>query len=129
MATRLVIERFDDLDGSKDATIVQFSLDSVKYKIDLSEEHKDELYQLLARYIAAARKVTGKKKSVKAQPSTRTQDTSLFASTKDVRAWARGLTPDELIRFMGSRSGYTKVRDHGRLPIALYKAHARTHQQ
>lgn len=48
-------EIIDDIDGSRPARAVSFSLDGTTYRIDLSAEHEDELRYILTRYIAHAR--------------------------------------------------------------------------
>jgi hypothetical protein len=47
----------DDLDGSKAAETLTFGLDGRAYEIDLSEQHASALRQVLARHIAAGRRV------------------------------------------------------------------------
>lgn len=56
--TRTVIT--DDIDGTvldDNATPVRFALDGTQYELDLSEDNADELRQLLAPWIKAARKL------------------------------------------------------------------------
>jgi hypothetical protein len=58
MAQTRIIEIFDDLDGTPDATPHEFSLDGVTYKIDLSEANHQKLLSGLNTFITSARKIT-----------------------------------------------------------------------
>jgi hypothetical protein len=49
----------DDIDGSEAAETVPFGLDAVGYKIDLNTERAAELRNVLAQYVAAARRAGG----------------------------------------------------------------------
>jgi hypothetical protein len=49
----------DDLDGSSAEGTVRFGLDGVEYEIDLNAGHAKELRDALARYVDAARRVSG----------------------------------------------------------------------
>ncbi|HEY7595412.1 MAG TPA: Lsr2 family protein [Actinophytocola sp.] len=62
MAQKVLVQLIDDLDGeaSDDVTTVQFGLDGVTYEIDLSESNADQLRNLLADYVAAARRTGGR---------------------------------------------------------------------
>jgi Lsr2 len=62
MAQKVLVQLIDDLDGtsSEDVTTVQFGLDGVTYEIDLSESNADRLRDLLADYVAAARRTGGR---------------------------------------------------------------------
>ena len=61
MAQRVQVQMVDDLDGSEASQTVPFSLDGVTYEIDLSEENASGLRDELARYVAAARRIGGRK--------------------------------------------------------------------
>lgn len=61
MAQRVQVQMVDDLDGSEASQTVPFSLDGVTYEIDLSEENASALRDELARYVAAARRIGGRK--------------------------------------------------------------------
>ena len=61
MAQRVHVEMVDDLDGSEASQTVPFSLDGVTYEIDLSEENASALRDELGRYVAAARRIGGRK--------------------------------------------------------------------
>ena len=61
MAQRVQVQMVDDLDGSEASQTVPFSLDGVTYEIDLSEENASALRDELARYVASARRIGGRK--------------------------------------------------------------------
>jgi hypothetical protein len=54
VASKTVVELFDDLDGGRADETVRFALDGVEYEIDLSAEHAAKLRDMLAVYIGHA---------------------------------------------------------------------------
>lgn len=56
MASKTVVELFDDLDGGRADETVSFALDGVDYEIDLSTAHARVLREILAEYVAKAHK-------------------------------------------------------------------------
>jgi hypothetical protein len=80
----------DDLDGSGEATAIEFSFDGVNYSIDLSKKNKSAFEKALKPYIEAAKKTGGRR--VRATPAasrprsrrTSTPKTDLAA----IREWA-----------------------------------------
>src|SRR5512143_950605 len=58
MARRTMVELVDDLDGSPAVATVRFGYDGRDYEIELSEEHAQELDELLAPYLEHARRVS-----------------------------------------------------------------------
>jgi hypothetical protein len=60
MAKQTVTRLIDDIDQGPADESVSFGLDGVLYDIDLSEVHAKELRAVLAPYIEAGRKVTGR---------------------------------------------------------------------
>jgi Lsr2 len=59
MAKKTVVVLVDDLNGEPADTTVRFGLDSRDYELDLTEANARELRDAVARYIPAARKVSG----------------------------------------------------------------------
>src|SRR5512144_1156826 len=57
MVQRLIMERFDDLDGSPAVETVRFGYAGREYEIDLNEEHASHLDEALAPYVEHARAV------------------------------------------------------------------------
>jgi hypothetical protein len=86
MASRVVTELVDDLDGTELAEgageTITFGLDSVTYEIDLSDKNAAKLRKALQRYIDAGRRVGGNRRTRKAANSASHTD------AKTIRAWA-----------------------------------------
>ena len=57
MAQRTTVELVDDIDGSKNAETVKFSLQQTSYEIELSPKNLKALTKALQPYIEAGRKV------------------------------------------------------------------------
>lgn len=57
VATRRIVTLHDDLDGTDAEETVVFSIDGIKYEIDLNGSHNKELRDALRPFIAAARTV------------------------------------------------------------------------
>jgi Lsr2 len=109
MAKKVTVSVVDDFDGTADADeTVEFAIDGVSYEIDLSSKNAKSLRDDLGRWIAAARRVGGRRK-VRSAARARTSGSSEESAA--VREWAR-------------RSGY-EVASRGRLPaeiLAAYRA-------
>ena len=85
MATKTQVVLVDDLTGDPADTTVKFALDKTEYEIDLSDENAAEMRDALSRYVDAARKVTGGRRSAPApKPAYSGYDPAA------VRAWAAG---------------------------------------
>lgn len=102
MARKTIIELIDDIDGSKAASTVNFSLEGVNYEIDLSEENVEKIHAEFARWIAAARRVGGRARRSSGAPTTAKE-------TAKIREWAR-------------EQGY-QVSDRGRIPAEIREAY------
>ncbi len=102
MAQRVQTLFIDDIDGSAAEGTVRFGLDGTDYEIDLNAEHARQLRDALARYVGAARRVSG-------------------SSRRPVRAGRRGaangLSPTE-VREWAKAQGI-EVKDRGRVPAEL----------
>jgi hypothetical protein len=88
VAQQVVIKLEDDLDGGDANETLTFGLDGVSYEIDLSDAHAAELRDELAAYVAAARRVGGRKvhgagNGVAAPAGDRER-------ARAIREWARG---------------------------------------
>ena len=106
MAQRIVYRLEDDLDNSEAVETVVFSLDSVSYEIDLSEANAQKLRDLIAPYVAAGRRVGGRRRAG-AGPR------KGGSSATEIRAWA-------------AENGYT-VSARGRVPAEVREAYERNH--
>src|SRR5579871_2428013 len=58
MAQQVQTLFIDDIDGGDAEGTVRFGLDGTDYEIDLNAKHTDELRQILATYVAHARRVS-----------------------------------------------------------------------
>ena len=58
MATRIVTELHDDIDGSDATQTVRFALDGVEYEIDLSDRNANRFRNTFAEFVGHARKVS-----------------------------------------------------------------------
>lgn len=87
MAQKTLIQLVDDLDGTAltdgAGKTVTFALEGVSYEIDLSQAHVAELAEALAPYVAAGRKVGGRKTQARTS-STKSDPTEL----QKIREWA-----------------------------------------
>lgn len=109
MAQRVEIIIEDDLDGSEDAHTVTFALDGATYEIDLSEDHSDQLRTTLASWIAAGRKIGGRRAT-----GPKTAQAPIDREQLDaVREWGRA-------------NGYT-VSDRGRVSATVQQAFQQAH--
>jgi hypothetical protein len=98
----------DDIDGSAAEGTVRFGLDGTEYEIDLNAGHARDLRDALARYVDAARRVSGGARKP-ARGSRRGPAGGL--DTTGVREWARAQG--------------IEVKDRGRVPadlVAKFKA-------
>ncbi|MGW5717074.1 histone-like nucleoid-structuring protein Lsr2 [Amycolatopsis sp. NPDC003865] len=108
MAQKVLVEILDDIDGSTAAQTVQFGLDGVTYEIDLSDDNAAALRDELARYIAAGRRIGGRKVRVATGQSTTTSTTDRERN-QQIRAWANA-------------NGY-EVSERGRLSSEVIAAY------
>ena len=83
MATRVVTELRDDIDGSRAEQTIRFGLDGTEYEIDLSGRNANRLRNSLSDFIEHGRKV-GRSRS--RHQSGRSSD---GVDNKAVRAWAK----------------------------------------
>lgn len=112
MATRTIVEHVDDLTGEpgEDVSIVEFSLDSTAYEIDLSSDNAARFRDQLSPYISAGRKVAGKGAKASARQTGGTAPAKRDPQqTKAIREWARN-------------NGYM-ISDRGRIPGSVEEAY------
>lgn len=118
MAQRVTTTLIDDLteeviqDGA--GKTVQFSFDGAHYEIDLTTENAEAFHEAIADYIAAARKVTGRRTS---------GNTTSGASAKPGRT-----DPSELakIREWAAANGY-ELSSRGRIAQSVRDAYDAAH--
>jgi len=92
----------DDLDGSAAEGTVRFGLDGTEYEIDLNEKHAKALRDALARYVSAARRVSG---AARRSARTGRKASASGLNTTEVREWAKAQG--------------IEVKDRGRVPAEL----------
>jgi Lsr2 len=92
----------DDLDGSAAEGTVRFGLDGTEYEIDLNAEHAKALRDALARYVGAARRVSG---GARRPPRSGRRTSATGLNTTEVREWAKAQG--------------IEVKDRGRVPAEL----------
>ena len=86
MAQKVQTLYVDDLDGSEADGTIRFGLDGTEYEIDLNAKHTRELRDVLARYVAAGRRVRAST-SQSSRSGRKAQPNAL--NTTEVREWAR----------------------------------------
>ena len=102
MAQKIQTLFIDDLDGSTAGGTVRFGLDGTEYEIDLNAGHAKELRDALARYVDAARRVSG---SARKPARSSLLGTAGGLNATEVREWARAQG--------------IEVKDRGRVPADL----------
>src|SRR5215212_3541480 len=96
MAQQMTVRFVDDLDGSDASGTVSFGLDGRTYEIDLSEANAARLRDVLAPFVAAARRGDGSaggrrsrgQRSTAPEPAAKPARASR-EETAAVRSWAR----------------------------------------
>lgn len=109
MAQKTFVQLVDDLDGTAltdgEGKTVTFALEGVSYEIDLSQAHFEELAEALAPYVAAGRKVSGRR-----GPARTSGAKSNPAELQKIRDWA-------------GQNGHT-VSSRGRISAAVRDAYS-----
>ncbi len=106
MARRVHVMLVDDIDGSTEASTVEFSLGKDSYTIDLNEKNIAKLESALAPFIEKATK-TSRRTASKRQGGKKQTDNNA------IREWARAQ----------GRS----VSDRGRIPSDIIEAYEAAH--
>jgi Lsr2 len=103
MAQKVVVELFDDLDGSVAVETLTFALDGRSYEIDLSEKNASALRKVFAPYTEVGRKQGGPRRGAKRVAAARGSNRP---DPSEVRAWAesqgievasRGRVPGDVV--------------------------------
>jgi hypothetical protein len=113
MAQKVHIVMVDDMNGGDAEETVYFALDDVGYEIDLSSDNARALRDALAPYVAAARKVKGRRDGGRAGTGRRGRRAAGSPSAAEIRSWAR-------------EAGYT-LSDRGRVPAEVRDAYNAAH--
>ena len=104
MAQRTIIQLTDDLDGTTADRSVQFAYEGVTYELDLSTKNADKFAKALEPYVAASRRVGGRKSSGRRAATKANKE-----ETQAIRQWAKD-------------SGYD-VSDRGRISAEVQAAY------
>ncbi|ROQ07331.1 MULTISPECIES: Lsr2 family protein [unclassified Curtobacterium] len=115
MAQKVTVQLVDDLDDSPITTgegrTVEFGFDGSSYEIDLTNDNVDKFREAISDYIAAARKVSGR----------RTGSTAPKSAPKRGNAEELGK-----IREWAKENGY-EVSTRGRISTQVQEAYAAAH--
>jgi hypothetical protein len=104
MARIQTVQMIDDLDGGEADETVTFAVDGKSYEIDLAEKRATELRDILAPFIAAARRA-----GVSTVPPRRSTPTTVNRDqVKAIRDWAK-------------REGM-EIAGRGRIPATIREA-------
>ncbi|MEU6261880.1 histone-like nucleoid-structuring protein Lsr2 [Saccharopolyspora shandongensis] len=106
MAKREVVE--SDLSGKPDAATVTFGLAGTWYEIDLTDEEKKKLEQVLKTYLTKGRQASEKHEKKRVVPETTPEE------REEIRAWAR-------------QKGY-EFAERGRIPKNVLAAYDKAHK-
>ncbi|GAA4540123.1 Lsr2 family protein [Pseudonocardia xishanensis] len=111
MAKQTTVTLIDDLDGGEADEQVEFSVDGKSYEIDLSAKNSEKLREVLAPYIAAARRTGGRRAASAAAPAAR--PVSDRQQNQAIREWA-------------TAQGM-KISERGRIPSNVLEAYHAAH--
>jgi Lsr2 len=106
MVQRVQVELVDDVDGKTASETVTFGLDGVSYEIDLSDKNAKALRKSYETWIAAARRVGGRRSGATTRVATDVDSAA-------VRAWAASNGHDIPARGRISREIIEKYRAAG----------------
>lgn len=104
MAQKVQVVLIDDIDGGDAAETVTFSLDGVGYEVDLSSKNAAGLRDALAPWIAAGRRVSGRRSAARGRGA---------SDAGKIREWAKA-------------NGYA-VSERGRVSATIREAYAANH--
>lgn len=115
MAQKVTVELVDDLDGtvSDDIGTVTFGLDGAEYEIDLTEDNADRLREILADFVAVARRTGGRVRRATAPGRPAPPPAANREQTRAIRGWAR-------------QNGFD-LADRGRIPANVIEAFEEAH--
>ena len=123
MAQKTIVTLIDDLTGeeAEDITTVEFALEGVTYEIDLADDNAAKLRDNLSRYVAAARKTSGRR------PGNRGADRSTGRGNGAASRSGYNRETLRAIREWAKQNGHS-VSDRGRLPLNVVTAWEADHQ-
>lgn len=116
MAQIREVRLIDDLDGEQAVETVEFGIDGKNYEIDLSDENAARLRDVLALYVASARRTTAGTRRRAAGPSAgggARRPAIDREQNQAIREWARKRD--------------LKISDRGRIPSEVLEAYHKEH--
>ncbi|MFE0023441.1 Lsr2 family protein [Amycolatopsis sp. NPDC059021] len=118
MAQKVLVQMMDDIDGGEASQTVPFSLDGVQYEIDLSDDNAENLREGLAPFLAASRRVGGRKVRLAVGQSAAAATAAPAPVSQADRERSRA------IRAWALDNGY-EVSERGRIPREIVEAFER----
>lgn len=97
MAQRISIDFIDDIDGEPASGTTKFMFEGVEYEIDLSEGNLTKMRTALEPYVAAARRVGGKKATTKRRDSSKAEKIREWAHAKGYTVSDRGRIAKDIV--------------------------------
>ena len=88
MAQVTAVRLVDDLDGGHADESVEFTVDNKRYQMDLSEKNAARLREILAPFIAAARRASGPATTRSRRSTIAARPSGPGAETAAIREWA-----------------------------------------
>jgi hypothetical protein len=88
MAQATRVRLVDDLDGGNADESIDFTVDNKRYQMDLSEKNAARLREILAPFIAAARRAGGSTATRPRRSTTAARPFGAGAETAAIREWA-----------------------------------------
>ena len=112
MATKTVTTLVDDIDGSTDDVLTcAFGLGDTSFEIDLNAAHREELESVLAKFVAAARPVGGRRAARGRRPESAGRVDR--DHSHEIRQWAKD-------------NGF-EVSERGRISKSIVEAYQSAH--
>uniref|UniRef100_A0A942YAP0 Lsr2 family protein n=1 Tax=Neobacillus citreus TaxID=2833578 RepID=A0A942YAP0_9BACI len=117
MAQKVTVQLVDDLDDSPitpgEGRTVEFAFDGSSYEIDLTDDNVDKFREAISDYIAAARKVTGRRTGGSGTSQKSSPKRGNSEELAKIREWAKD-------------NGY-EVSSRGRISTQVQEAYAAAH--
>lgn len=99
MAQKISVELVDDLDGGTADETVAFGLDGVQYEVDLSDKNAAALREALDAWVAAGRRVGGRRArtATKVEAGVDNAAVRAWAADNEIPISSRGRIPADII--------------------------------
>lgn len=117
MAQKVTVQLVDDLDDSPiapgEGRTVEFAFDGSSYEIDLTDDNVDKFREAISDYVAAARKVSGRRSGGSGAAPKSAPKRGNSEELGKIREWAK-------------ENGY-EVSTRGRISTQVQEAYAAAH--